>query len=86
MNAVSFPGDALPQRRMTVDVQRPHRPCRLLAAVNAVVVTVLGIFVAVDYQREIARQVDEIHVAVKEETKTMLPADLHQGVGESCWY
>ncbi len=36
---------------------------RLLVAVNVAVVTLLGVFVAVDYQRELGRQVDQMHVA-----------------------
>lgn len=47
---------------------------RLLVAVNAAVVTLLGVFVAVDYQRELGRQVAQMHVALMEEAKTMLPA------------
>jgi serine phosphatase RsbU (regulator of sigma subunit) len=47
---------------------------RLLAAVNAAIVLLLGIFLIVDYRREIAQRVAEKHIALQEETKTLLPA------------
>jgi len=49
---------------------------RLLAAVNAAIVLLIGIFVMLDYRREIAERVAEKHVALEEETKTLLPAVL----------
>jgi serine phosphatase RsbU (regulator of sigma subunit) len=47
---------------------------RLLAAVNTALVLLLGAFLIVDYHREIAERVAEKHVALQEETKTLLPA------------
>lgn len=47
---------------------------RLLAAVNTAIVLLLGVFLIVDYRQEIAARVAEKHVALEEETKTLLPA------------
>ncbi|MHC4398946.1 MAG: PP2C family protein-serine/threonine phosphatase [Planctomycetota bacterium] len=47
---------------------------RLLAAVNTAIVVLLGIFLVLDYRREIAERVAEKHVALAEEAKTLLPA------------
>ncbi|MFW6170198.1 MAG: PP2C family protein-serine/threonine phosphatase [Planctomycetota bacterium] len=47
---------------------------RLLAAVNAAIAILVGVFLAVDYQQEITRRVAEKHVALEDETKTLLPA------------
>ena len=43
---------------------------RLLAAVNAAIVLLLGAFLILDYRREIAERVAEKHVALEEEAKT----------------
>lgn len=47
---------------------------RLLVAVNTAIVLLLGVFLIVDYRQEIAARVAEKHVALEEETKTLLPA------------
>jgi len=47
---------------------------RLLAAVNTAIALLLGVFLILDYQREIGEQVAEKHFALEEETKTLLPA------------
>ncbi len=49
---------------------------RLLAAVNAPIVILLGIFLSIDYRREIGDRVAEKHQALVDETKTLLPAVL----------
>jgi len=47
---------------------------RLLAAVNTAIILLLVVFLILDYRREIAERVAEKHVALEEETKTLLPA------------
>ncbi len=47
---------------------------RLLAAVNAAIVLLLGVFLSLDYRQEIAERISEKHVALADETKTLLPA------------
>ena len=47
---------------------------RLLAAVNAAITLLFGIFLVLDYQRQIAEGVAEKHIVLEEETKTLLPA------------
>jgi len=47
---------------------------QLLAAINAAIAVLLGVFVAVDYYRETAERIAEKHVSLEEETKTLLPA------------
>jgi len=47
---------------------------RLLAAINAAIVLLLGVFLVLDYRQEIAERVAEKHIALGEETKTLLPA------------
>ena len=47
---------------------------RLLVAVNTAIALVLLVFLLVDYRREIAARVDQKHVALDEEAKTLLPA------------
>lgn len=47
---------------------------QLLAAVNAAIALLLGIFVVLDYHREITERFAEKHVALDEEAKTLLPA------------
>ncbi len=49
---------------------------RLLAAINTAIVLLLGVFLILDYRQEIAHRVAEKHVALEEETKTLLPAVL----------
>lgn len=47
---------------------------RLLAAVNAAIFLLLGVFLFLDYRREIDERVAEKHISLEEETKTLLPA------------
>lgn len=47
---------------------------RLLATVNAAIALLVGAFLTVDYHQEISRRVAEKHIALKDETKTLLPA------------
>ena len=47
---------------------------RLLAAVNIAIVILWGAFLTVDHHREITERIAEKHVALQEETKTLLPA------------
>lgn len=47
---------------------------QLLAAVNTALALLFGIFLILDYRREIAERVAEKHVALEEEAKTLLPA------------
>lgn len=47
---------------------------RLLATVNAAIALLVGTFLTVDYHQEITRRVAEKHIALKDETKTLLPA------------
>jgi len=49
---------------------------RLLAAVNVAIVLLLGVFLILDYRQEIVERVAEKHIALEEETKTLLPAVL----------
>lgn len=46
---------------------------RLLAAVNAAIVGLLGTFLVVDYRQEIGRRVAEQRLTLEEESKTLLP-------------
>ncbi len=47
---------------------------QILAAVNIAIALLLGIFLILDYRREIVERIAEKHVALEEETKTLLPA------------
>jgi serine phosphatase RsbU (regulator of sigma subunit) len=47
---------------------------RLLAAVNTAIVLLFGVFLVLDYRQETAERVADKHIALEEETKTLLPA------------
>ena len=47
---------------------------QLLAAINAAIALLFGLFLVLDYRREIDDRVAEKHVALEEETNTLLPA------------
>jgi sigma-B regulation protein RsbU (phosphoserine phosphatase) len=49
---------------------------RLLVVVDSAIVLLLGVFLTLDYRSEIAERVAEKHIALEEETKTLLPAVL----------
>lgn len=77
-----------PSKQADVPKRRTERKTigfQLLVAVNSTLAVVLALFLVYDYRREFADRLNEKHIALEEEAKTLLPAVMqmrHHGVTE----